>query len=106
MFNNQRYITKGINSRIPVLLQSILWNLIDTMDISQKDYIQVFELTNCDNKQRITHKQETPVYKKTYLLNLADMSFFAGKEITNPLNAKIYVIDNVKYSTILLSEEY
>ncbi len=65
MFNNQCYITKGINSKIPVLLQSILWNLIDTMDISQKDYIQVFELTNCDNKQRITHKQETPVYKKT-----------------------------------------
>ena len=34
MFNNPRYATHGINSELPLMLQIILWGLIDTMEVA------------------------------------------------------------------------
>lgn len=42
MFNNPRYVTSGINSELPLLTQIVLWGLIDTMEVAEKDYLQVF----------------------------------------------------------------
>lgn len=97
MFNNPRYITKGINDTVPVALQLLIWNLIDNMNISHKDYLQVFELSEDDGKQKIIHKQEQPAYEKAYSLNSANTSF---------LYAKIFVIDDHTHSTMLLASEY
>ena len=46
MFNNQRYVTRGISNELPLMLQIILWGLIDTMEVAEKDYLQVFCLSN------------------------------------------------------------
>lgn len=118
MFNNPRYITKGINDTVPFALQLLMWNLIDTMNISHKDYLQVFELSEDDGKQKIVHNStakmcgrclqrllpkakvlnvEQPAYEKTYSLNSANTSF---------LYAKIFVIDDHTHSTMLLASEY
>lgn len=101
MFDNKRYITRGISEEVDVAVQVALWNLID--ELKEKgdfsiDYLQVFELRSIDDdkfNQEIVHSQEVPEYKKKYLM-----------ELSNPINAKIFVIDDKSHSTMLLGEEY
>lgn len=100
MFNNARYVTSGIAAEIPEPLQIMLWSMIDTMVVEKKDYLQVFELEaiGLDSKQpiqKITHRQEVPVYKKEYYLK----SDF-------PMKKKIFIIDDETHSTMLLASEY
>ena len=40
-----------------------MWNMIDTMD-EPKDYLQVFDLSEENGKQKIVHSQEQPEYMK------------------------------------------
>ena len=94
-FKNDRFITKGVDFAVNPLLQLFMWHLIDAMP-PPKDYLQVFKLAKENGKQKIIHIQENPEYKREYLLN-SDTPFFVGK---------IYVIDDDKYSTMLLAEEY
>ena len=95
MFDNKRFITRGINNEIPIILQLNMWALIDELKI-EKDYLQIFELDEYNGFQRIIHSQEQPPYKKEYLCNKG----------TPFINTKIYVIDDGEYSTMLLSNEY
>ncbi len=95
MFNNQRYCTRGIIGTLPPITQIILWELIDAMEIAEKDYLQIFHLSEENGKQKIVHEQEQPVYRKECL--------FPSEE---PITAKIYVIDDETHSTMLLAEEY
>lgn len=95
MFNNPRYATSGINSELPLLMQIILWGLIDTMEVVRKDYLQVFLLSADGGNQRIIHEQEQPEYRKEYL--------FSSEK---PVTMKVFVIDDESHSTMLLAEEY
>lgn len=95
MFNGKRFTTMGISEKVPLALQVIMWNMIDTMD-TVKDYLQVFELSEENGKQKIIHSQEQPSYKKEYLFNTG----------TPFLNAKIFVIDDETHSTMLFNYEY
>lgn len=102
MFNNDnRYITRGIQEKINEknpLIFLMLWDLIDKMETEEKDYLQVFELRavyGIDAIQEIEHVQEQPPYKKIHRYYTA-----------NPVEAKIYVIDDGDHSTMLLAEEY
>lgn len=95
MFNNPRYATRGISAEVPLLTQIILWSLVDSMEVSDKDYLQVFKLTASGNIQSVAHTQETPEYSNT-------ISFATEKAVT----AKIFVIDDGDHSTMLLAEEY
>ncbi len=95
MFDSKRYITKGVNEKVSLLLQLFMWQCIDSMDV-QKDYLQVFNCSMSGTKQKIEHVQEEPCYKREYLLN-TDTPIFIGK---------IFVIDDGSHSTMLLAEEY
>ena len=95
MFNNPRYCTKGINETVPLLTQIILWDLIDSMKVAEKDYLQVFKLAATDKTQHVTHTQEQPPYERT-------LEF----RTDNPITAKIFVIDDETHTTMLLAEEY
>ena len=95
MFTSPRYATRGITATVPLVLQIILWNLIDSMEVAEKDYLQVFRLSAESGKQKITHSQEQPDYNKEYL--------FQSEE---PITAKIFVIDDKTHTTMLLAEEY
>ena len=94
MFDNPRYLTKGVNQNIPIELQIFMWNCIDNLKV-EKDYLQVFNLSVVDGIQRIEHKQEAPEYQNTYSVL-----------VSNPVDAKIFVIDDGDHSTMLLAEEY
>ena len=98
MFNSKnRYITKGIESSVPLYLIMILWELIDREKQNiKRDYLQIFRLSKENGKQRIVHEQEQPKpFKKTYVYRMPET--FTGK---------IYVIDDGDHETMLLAEEY
>ena len=97
MFTSPRYATRGVTTTVPLMLQIILWDLIDSMEVAEKDYLQVFKLTaSTDSKtQHVTHTQEQPPYERTLEFRTA-----------NPITAKIFVIDDETHTTMLLAEEY
>ena len=94
MFNSNRYLTRGVQTVIPFELQFFMWELIDQLP-EPKDYFQVFKLTVQNGKQHISQESEQPEYHKGYDIDTA-----------NPIEAKIYVIDDGTHSTMLLAEEY
>ena len=97
MFDNSRYLTKGINKEVPLNLQALLWSMIDSTLI-KKDYLQVFKIKIINknaNLIEITHTQEQPKYKNTIQ---------AVAVIERDL--KIYVIDDGENMVMLQSNEY
>ena len=93
--NKSRYLTCGIDAKIPLNIQAFLWTAIERMP-EEKDYLQVFKLSDMNGLQVIRHAAEQPKFEMTYILT----------EVKNPVTAKIYVIDSVDYCTMLLAEEY
>ena len=101
MFNKEnRYVSRCANSAIDIRLQLIMWNLIDELKMKgEVDYLQIFRISKEDDKKIIIeHEQEVHKYKKKYSIELLDI------EITGVI--KVYVIDSVDYSTMILAEEY
>ena len=96
-YKENRYITRGINEKIDLQLQILLWSLVDNLKI-ERDYLQVFKLSRAGDFINIEHTQEVPEYKSFIKVNAEDLEF--NEEI------KIYVIDSGVYSTMLLPEEY
>ena len=93
MFSNKRYLTKGVQADIPFELQIFMWECIK--EVPEPDYLQIFRLSDFNGKQRVIHEQEIPEYKREYFL-----------AVTEPINQKVYVIDDGDHSTMLLAEEY
>lgn len=93
MFSNKRYLTKGVQADIPFELQIFMWECIKA--VPEPDYLQIFRLSNFNGKQRVIHEQEIPEYNREYLL-----------VTPNPVNQKVYIIDDGDHSTMLLAEEY
>lgn len=94
MFNNKRYLSRGVNETIPIELQLFMWACIDQLP-EPRDYLQIFDLKQIDCMQSITHRSEQPEYRKVYLL-----------PSEKPITQKIYVIDDDDHSTMLLATEY
>ncbi|MCM3700332.1 DUF960 family protein [Paenibacillus macerans] len=99
MFTGDKYSTPGVRARIPAYLQNMLWYMIETMDVPNKDDLQVFELEGVyeagKRKQKIVHFQAKPIYSKSYAI--CTKSIFT---------CKIFVIDNRTHCTMLLADEY
>lgn len=94
MFNNQRYLTRGVQSEVPIELQLFMWSCIDGLP-EERDYFQVFKMESLNGIQKITHFSEQPEYHKEYII-----------PIDTPITTKVYIIDSDDYSTMLLAEEY
>ena len=94
MFDNNRYLTCGVDKTIPLELQLFLWECVDRMP-APKDYLQVFELSPSGSMQAVTHKSEEPEYQQVYMI-----------PSNAPIAEKVYVIDDGSHSTMLLASEY
>ena len=95
MFENQKFLTRGVEREIPSWLVNLMWHMVATMETAQKDWLQVFILTKTPTGQHIVHEQEQPPYR--YELEV---------ECPDAVDAKVFVIDDRTYSTMLLAEEY
>ena len=52
----EKIVTSGIAEKVPLLLQVIMWDMIDAMD-EPKDYLQVFDLSEeTENRRLFIHK--------------------------------------------------
>ena len=93
----QRYLTNGVNEQISIDIQLFCWQCYDAAKATgQYDYLQVFELKQVgEYTQQIEHRQEVPEYKQVYHLKSMD-----------PIDQKIFIIDEGEYATMLLAEEY
>ena len=90
-----RYLTRGVDEKIPLDLQIFMWKLIDKLP-EERDYLQVFNLTAQDDKQLIKHSSEQPKHEKEYIVDA----------LIKTVTAKVYVIDDGDHCTMLLAEEY
>ncbi|MGM9551721.1 MAG: DUF960 domain-containing protein [Clostridia bacterium] len=95
MFDNKRFITRGIDENIPPLLQMLLWQLIDEMPVDSKDYLQVFSLSEEEGKQVVVHEQEEPEYRREHKFDVGEV-----------IEGKVFVIDDETHSTMLMNYEY
>lgn len=102
MFNNSKYMTKGIAVQLAPELQLYLWQMITDLNHRHMplDYLQVFQLDAItignQSLQQIIHTQERPPYKNTVTIR-----------INQPVsNRKVLCIDNQTHSTMLFAEEY
>lgn len=89
------YITRGIQTTIPPWLQTLLWYMRDSMEVPERDYLQIFRLSCDGNRQRIEHAQEQPEYKHVVVI--------PGEQ---PVEAKVYIIKDPDHITMLLADEY
>ena len=94
MTETNRYLTCGVDNTIPLELQLFLWECVDRLS-EPKDYLQVFELKPVGSMQSITHTSEEPEYHMEYLI-----------PSDAPIAEKLYIIDDVDHSTMLLASEY
>ena len=91
----KRYMTRGVAAEVPVWLQNLMWFLRESMQVEQRDYLQVFRLSRSGGLQEIEHTQEQPDYKKVICVPAADA-----------IDAKVYIIEDPEHVTMLLAEEY
>lgn len=91
------YMTTGIREQVPWEIQIFCWQCYEQVKATgQYDYLQVFELKQVgEQNQQIEHRQEVPEYKKVYHV----------KSI-NPIEQKIFIIEEGEYATMLLASEY
>ncbi len=102
----QRYLTRGIHDRLPVLLQILLWDTIDNLRDSGQELncLQVFKIATKENPDRngkllvIIHSQEKPGYRREYVMPV-------GRDVEE-INGNIFVIDDTDHATMMWAEEY
>ena len=97
MFNNDGYMTKGYQVTIPFDVKMFISRQISKVsDIDDTDYLQVFDLSPCGSKQQIVHTQEQPDKRDVYYIDVE----------SEPINGKVFVIDDVDHHTYLMAYEY
>ena len=104
MFDKEkRYITCGIDQRLPQELQHLIWTLIDARILfsdEKIDYLQVFTFKKIDEEiLALHHEQEQPPILNVHYTNYRP-------EYEEILHEKIFVIDDGDHSTMLFAYEY
>ena len=101
-FDGKRYITRGINEKIPLEVQLMMFAGLDVMrdkTDGELDYLQIFKLETIENDGVLTlhihHEQEVPEAEKDYIY-----------PVCKRIDEKVYIIDSEEYVTMLLAEEY
>lgn len=101
MFERQ-YSTREVAETLDLNIQTILWELIIKWKSEgvELDYLQVYDLSmeflGGEVYQKIIHSQEIPKRTET----------FYYRNISNPINAKIFVIDEDGNGVMMFSAEY
>lgn len=102
MFNEEkRYISNGVNSKVNILLQVTLWDMVNELKKSSEielDYLQVFRMKKRDKELIIEHSQEVEQYKKVHV--------FKGLSNLIEEDLKVFIIDENSYNIMILAEEY
>ncbi len=99
---DKRYVTRGVNEKIPFEIQLLIWKSIDDRveEKHEVDYLQVFRFSiDKSGNLKVEHTQEMPQDKQVYQIE-AKEEYFVLDSIT------VFVIDDISHQTALLSNEY
>ena len=104
MFDKEkRYVTGGVDERIPVDLQRLMWASIEARIFfadEKIDYLQVFTFKKIDDEiLAVHHEQEQPPILNVHYTNYLP-------EYEEILHEKIFLIDDGDHSTMLFAYEY
>ena len=104
MFEPQnRYVTCGIDQRLPQDLQRLIGTSIDARILFSNekiDYLQVFTFKKIDGEiLALHHEQEEPPMLNVHYTNYRP-------EYDEILHEKVFVIDDGDHSTMLFAYEY
>ena len=104
MFDKEtRYVTCGIDERLPKDLQCLIWTSIEAQMFftnGKIDYLQVFTFKKIDGEiLALQHTQEQPPR-----LNVTYIEY--REEYNGVLEETIFVIDDGDHSTMLFAYEY
>ena len=99
----KRYVTCGIDERLPKELQCLIWASIEARLFfadGKIDYLQVFTFKKIDDEILALHheQEEPPILNVHYTQN--------REEYNSILEEKIFVIDDGEHSTMLFAYEY
>lgn len=101
MFGNRtkRYMTRNIQEVIHPEIAMHLWNLIDNQRKQglELDYLQVFELTIMKKTQSVLHRQEQPIYKEQWIIDLRH---------TEAVTTTVWCLDDGENQVMMVPEDY
>ncbi|MFJ7725876.1 DUF960 family protein [Neobacillus sp. NPDC097160] len=95
-----RYMTRAISEKISIEMQTLLWELLDSIAVQRKDkmdYLQVFEFVNINKKIKIINSQEQPPIKEEIIIE---------QGIMNLKDTTIWIIDEPDKQTMLFPSDY
>ncbi|MFC6040526.1 DUF960 family protein [Paenisporosarcina macmurdoensis] len=95
----KRYMTRAIAEELHSEILILLWQLIDRQKEQELtlDYLQVFELSVSEGQQAITHRQEIPERRETWIIPL---------EEAEPIARTVWCIDNDDGQMMLFPQDY
>ncbi|PTY77564.1 hypothetical protein B5V89_14035 [Heyndrickxia sporothermodurans] len=100
MTNKSRYMTKAISEELDIELQVVLWQFYDEINEQRKeqmDYLQVFEISVCEETLTITNRQEVPSLQTKVIIN---------NKVKGAKNTTVWIIDDERYQTMLFPKDY
>ena len=100
---NSRYFTDGVRDLIPIDIQMFMWKCIDSTTID-KDFLQIFRLVTKGKGNLIIYHEQEKV--KEDGIQAFKHQYIFPDLLKEPINTKVYVIDDIDHSTMLLAEEY
>ena len=92
-FQNQRFLTAGVNQCIHPAVQMLLWFMIE--EVPEADYLQIFELDVeiTEGVVQMIHKQEQPECEQIIFWMISNTKGFFDN-IEKWSGKKLYVIDD------------
>ncbi|MBD8071542.1 DUF960 family protein [Bacillus sp. PS06] len=100
MTNKSRYMTKAISEELDIELQVVLWQFYDEINEQRKeqmDYLQVFEISVCEETLTITNRQEVSSLQTKVIIN---------NKVKGAKNTTVWIIDDERYQTMLFPKDY
>ena len=102
MFDNKRYLTRGIASEVPLTIQLLIWQMIDKLrdKRSKVDYLQVFKVKHSDRHIIIEQSSSEPEFKTTFEFHTASVGTEEAGQVYT-----VWVIDDGEQTLMLFPEE-
>ena len=102
MFDNKRYLTRGIASKVPLTIQLLIWQMIDKLrdKRSKVDYLQVFKVKHSDRDIIIEQSSSEPEFKTTFEFHTASVGTDEAGQVYT-----VWVIDDGEQTLMFFPEE-
>lgn len=99
MFDNDKqiFVTKAIEEQLSDEHQFFIYLYMQEHHERLTDYLQIFEFFIENNEQWVIQRQEEPNRETTIAIKL---------EVANPINRKVWVMDQGEHIIILFPEDY